>query len=54
MSYLTYWAFQLADYIVEKTGNNIITVIGKIMGLILAIIGVDMFVEGIKLALLLT
>ena len=54
MCYLTYWAFQLAEYIVEKTGNNIITVIGKIMGLILAIIGVDMFIDGVKLAFSLT
>ncbi|ANW96577.1 hypothetical protein AXE80_09930 [Wenyingzhuangia fucanilytica] len=54
MCYITYWAFQLGDFIVEKTGNNIITVIGKIMGLILAIIGVDMFVEGVKLAFSLT
>ncbi|MDO3693293.1 MarC family protein [Wenyingzhuangia sp. chi5] len=54
MCYITYWGFKLADFIVEKTGNNIITVIGKIMGLIIAIIGVGMFVSGIKLAFSLT
>lgn len=48
--YLTYLAFILSDYIVEKTGNNIITVIGKIMGLIIAVIGVNMIIEGIKMA----
>ncbi|RUA07082.1 MAG: MarC family protein [Flavobacteriia bacterium] len=48
--YLNYMAFRLSDKIIEKTGDNIITVFGKIMGLIIAIIGVDMVVEGIKIA----
>ncbi len=50
MVYLTYLAFSLSEYIVEKIGSNLITVIGKIMGLILAIMGTGMTVEGIKLA----
>lgn len=47
---LTYWAFSLGDYIVKKVGTNLISVIGKLMGLILAIIGMDMLTEGIKLS----
>jgi len=50
MILLTYWAFLTSEKIVEKLGNNIITVIAKLMGLILAIIGTDMLVGGIKLA----
>jgi multiple antibiotic resistance protein len=50
MIYLTYLAFSLSEKIVEKIGENLITVIGKIMGLILAIMGTGMTVEGIKLA----
>ncbi|NOX48528.1 MAG: MarC family protein [Chlorobi bacterium] len=50
MILLTYLAFNLSDIIVKKLGKNIITVIGKIMGLILAIMGTGMVVEGIKLA----
>ncbi|WP_165748513.1 MarC family protein [Cellulophaga sp. Z1A5H] len=50
MILLTYWAFVLSDVIVEKIGENLISVIGKLMGLILAIIGTGMIVEGIKLS----
>jgi multiple antibiotic resistance protein len=50
MCYLTYLAFMLSDFFVEKVGKNIITVIGKIMGLIIAIIGTNMVIEGIKIA----
>lgn len=50
MIYLTYLAFSSSDLIVQKIGNNIITVVGKIMGLILAIMGTGMVIEGIKLA----
>ncbi len=49
MIYLTYLAFSLSDVIVKKVGNNLISVIGKLMGLILAIIGTGMITEGIKL-----
>lgn len=50
MIFLTFLAFAWSDYIVKWIGNNLITVIGKLMGLILAIMGVGMLIEGIKLA----
>jgi len=50
MIILTYLAFSLSSIIVEKIGKDLITVIGKIMGLILAIIGTDMAIEGVKIA----
>ncbi len=50
MIYLTYLAFWKSDFIVRKLGENMIKVIGKLMGLILAIIGTDMIIDGIKLA----
>ena len=50
MILLTYLAFILSERIVNKIGENLITVIAKIMGLILAIMGTGMAVEGIKLA----
>lgn len=50
MALLTYWTFTLSDLILEKLGNSLISVIGKIMGLIIAIIGTGMIVEGIKLS----
>jgi len=50
MILLTYLAFTLSDLIVKKIGTNFISVIGKLMGLILAIIGTGMAIEGIKLA----
>ena len=49
MIFLTYLAFSLSDLIVKKVGANLIAVIGKLMGLILAIIGTGMVTEGIKL-----
>ncbi len=49
MIFLTYLAFSLSDLIVKKVGANLIAVIGKIMGLILAIIGTGMVTEGIKM-----
>jgi len=50
MVFLTYLAFILSDKIVKKIGNHLIMVIGKIMGLILAIMGTGMAIEGIKLS----
>lgn len=50
MILLTYLAFKYSNIIVEKIGMNLIKVIGKIMGLILAIMGTDMTIVGIKLA----
>ncbi|NPA35389.1 MAG: MarC family protein [Chlorobi bacterium] len=50
MILLTYWAFSISEKIISFIGNNMITVIAKLMGLILAIIGVNMVIDGIKLA----
>lgn len=54
MCLLTYFFFLISDKIVEVVGNNVISVIGKIMGLIIAIIGVNMIIEGLKIAFNLT
>ena len=50
MSLLTFFTFRLSDLIVKIVGNNVISVIGKIMGLIIAIIGTGMIIQGIKIA----
>jgi|LGVD01.1.fsa_nt_gb multiple antibiotic resistance protein len=50
VSFLTYIAFRSSDYIVKKIGDNVIQVIAKIMGLIIGVIGIDMFISGVKLA----
>jgi multiple antibiotic resistance protein len=50
VSILTYFAFRSSDFIVKKIGDNVIQVIAKIMGLIIGVIGIDMFISGIKLA----
>jgi multiple antibiotic resistance protein len=50
LCYITYLAFHFSEYLVQKIGHNIITVTGKIMGLILSIMGIGMLVQGIKLA----
>ena len=50
MILLTYIFFRLSDKLVKLIGNNVISVIGKIMGLIIAIIGTNMIIEGIKIA----
>ena len=48
--FLTYLAFSFSEKIIEVVGANLIAVVGKLMGLILAIIGIDMITEGIKLS----
>jgi multiple antibiotic resistance protein len=48
--FLTYLAFIFSEKIVNMVGPNLISVVGKLMGLILAIIGIDMITEGIKLS----
>ena len=50
VSLLTYLAFRSSDLIVKKIGDNVIQVISKIMGLIIGVIGIDMFISGVKLA----
>ncbi|MGY0392255.1 MarC family protein [Bizionia sp. KMM 8389] len=49
MCLLTFVTFRLSDFIVQKIGYNVISVVGKIMGLIIAIIGTNMIIEGIKI-----
>ena len=49
MIYLTYLAFSFSDLIVKKIGTSLISVIGKLMGLVLSIIGTGMVIDGIKL-----
>ncbi len=48
--WLNYLAFISSEYLVRFIGKNKIVVIEKIMGLIIAIIGTSMFIEGVKLA----
>lgn len=48
---LTYYSFIGSDWLISKLGPNIIKVIGKIMGLLLAIMGTSMIIAGIRLAL---
>lgn len=50
VAYMNYLAFTLSDYIIRFIGQNKIVVIGKIMGLIIAILGTNMVMEGIKMA----
>jgi len=48
--FLTYMAFVFSEKIMEKIRQNLIAVVGKIMGLILAISGTGMIIEGIRLS----
>ena len=48
--WLNYLAFISSEYLVRYIGKNKIVVIEKIMGLIIAIIGTNMLIEGVKLA----
>ncbi len=48
--YLNHLAFISSEYLIRYIGKNKIIVIEKIMGLIIAIIGTSMFIEGVKLA----
>lgn len=50
--YLNHLAFISSEYLVRYIGKNKIVVIEKIMGLIIAIIGTSMFIEGVRLAFL--
>ncbi len=49
---LNHLAFVSSDYLVRFIGQNKIIVIEKIMGLIIAIIGTNMFIQGVDLAFL--
>lgn len=48
--WLNHLAFISSEYLVRFIGENKIVVIEKIMGLIIAIIGTNMFIQGIHLA----
>lgn len=50
MCFLTYFSFLSSDLILKTVGANKIAVIGKLMGLIIGIIGTNMLIEGIRLA----
>lgn len=49
--FITYFAFIFSERIFKFLGSNIIMVLGKLMGLIAAIMGTNMVIEGIKSAL---
>ncbi|SNT17706.1 multiple antibiotic resistance protein [Ekhidna lutea] len=49
IAYMNFVAFSLSDLIIKRIGNNLITVVGKMMGLILAIMGIGMIMRGVKL-----
>ena len=48
--FLTYLAFVYSNHIVRMLGDKNFVIIGKIMGIILGVFGVNMLIEGIKLA----
>ena len=50
MCLLMYVTFSASTLIVRVLGNNVISVIGKIMGLIIGIIGTGMIIEGVKIS----
>jgi multiple antibiotic resistance protein len=50
ITYLTYLAFIYSKYIIKLVGDKNFVIIGKIMGLILGVLGANMLIEGIKLA----
>jgi multiple antibiotic resistance protein len=47
---LTYVAFIYSDYVVKIIGENKIAVLGKLMGLIIGVLGTNMVLQGLKLA----
>lgn len=47
---MNYLAFLSSRIIFKRIGKNIITILSKIMGLIIAIIGTNMFIQGIQMA----
>lgn len=48
---LHYITFSMSGIIVKKLGQSVIAVVGKIMGLIIAVIGTSMILDGIYLAI---
>jgi multiple antibiotic resistance protein len=49
MCIVTHIAFVSSEHLLKIVGSNKIRVIGKLMGLIIAVIGTNMILEGIKL-----
>lgn len=47
---LTYFAFIYSSYVVKIIGDKNFVIIGKIMGLIIGVLGANMLIQGIKLA----
>ena len=48
--FLTYLAFVYSSFIIKLIGKKIFVILGKIMGIILGVLGANMLMEGIKLA----
>jgi multiple antibiotic resistance protein len=48
--FLTYWAFNFSSFLVRLIGEKNFRIIGKIMGIILGVLGANMLLEGIHLA----
>ena len=48
--FINFLSFKYSDILIDKIGKNILGVISKLMGLIIAIIGAEMLISGIKLA----
>ncbi|MFT7233133.1 MAG: multiple antibiotic resistance protein [Cyclobacteriaceae bacterium] len=48
--YLTFWAFNFSSYLVQMIGDKYFKIIGKIMGIILGVLGANMLLDGIHLA----
>lgn len=49
--YMHFITFRISGLIVARIGQNVITVIGRIMGLIITVIGTSMVIDGIGLAM---
>jgi multiple antibiotic resistance protein len=47
---MTYYAFVYSGYIVRFVGDKNFVIVGKIMGLIIGVLGANMLIQGIKLA----
>jgi multiple antibiotic resistance protein len=47
---MTYYAFIYSSYIVSFVGEKNFVIVGKIMGLIIGVLGANMLIQGIKLA----
>jgi len=48
--FMTYYAFIYSVYIVRFVGDKRFVIVGKIMGLIIGVLGANMLIQGIKLA----